>query len=72
MFQRLLTGEMCCYDLSGPDQWKSGPDEMKKKCCNNPSGSPVIRPQYIMGQRQLEKVNSFVNINSLEIGNFFS
>ena len=48
-----MTGEMCCYDLSGPDQWKSGPDEVKKKCCNNPTGSPVIRPQYNMGQRQL-------------------
>ena len=50
---------MCCYDTSAADQWKSGQDGIKKKCCNNPSGSPVIRPRSDMGQRQMEKVIAF-------------
>ena len=55
--QSLLTGEMCCYDLSHPDRWKGGPEGMRRKCCNNPTGSPVIRPSNNIGQRQLDKVD---------------
>ena len=56
-FQQLLTGDMCCFDLSAADQWKSGQAGWKKKCCNNPSGSPVIRPHEEMEEWEIKKVD---------------
>ena len=57
--QRLLSGDMCCFDLEAADQWKHGQDKWRKKCCNNPSGSPVIRPKGKMEPWQIEKVNKY-------------
>ena len=57
MFQRLLTGEMCCYDLAAADHWKEGQDHWLKKCCNNPTGSPVLRPSQPLSVSQRRKVS---------------
>lgn len=56
-FQQLLTGEMCCYDLSAAEQWSMGELRWIKKCCNNPSGHPVLRPTRNLSQQQLKKVS---------------
>jgi len=55
--ERLLSGDMCCFDLEAADQWKHGQDKWRKKCCNNPSGSPVIRPKGKMEPWQIEKLD---------------
>ena len=60
VLQQLLTGEMCCFDLSAADQWKSGQAGWKKRCCNNPSGSPVIRPGGHFSHTQIKKVSCIV------------
>lgn len=59
--ESLLTGEMCCYDLSLPGRWKAGPEGMRRRCCNNPSGSPVIRPSNDIGQKQLDKLDKGIS-----------
>ena len=56
IFQQLLTGEMCCFDTAAADQWKHGHEGWKKKCCNNPTGSPVIRPTGDLDDREIKKV----------------
>jgi len=55
--EQLLTGEMCCFDTATADQWKSGQDAWKKKCCDNPSGSPVIRPPEDMEEWEIKKLD---------------
>ena len=63
--QQLLTGDMCCFDLSAADQWKSGQAGWKKKCCNNPSGSPVIRPSKEMEEWEIKKVDNWAVLSIL-------
>jgi len=55
--EQLLTGEMCCYDLSAAEQWSMGELRWIKKCCNNPSGHPVLRPTRNLSQQQLKKLD---------------
>ena len=59
LFQQLLTGEMCCYDLHAAKHW--GREEIKwsKKCCNNPTGHPVVRPTRQLSQDHLRKVEQY-------------
>ena len=56
-FQQLLTGEMCCYDLSAAEFWKVGEVRWSKRCCNNPSGHPVTRPDKPFSPQHLSKVS---------------
>jgi len=59
--EQLLTGEMCCFDLSAAKQWRFGQSGWKKKCCNNPSGSPVIRPGEDFSDAQLKKLDKGIS-----------
>lgn len=55
--EQLLTGEMCCYDLSAAEQWSHGHMRWIKKCCNNPSGHPVMRPSKHLSHHQMKKLD---------------
>ena len=57
--QQLLTGEMCCFDPGeAGDHWRHGQAGWKKKCCNNPTGHPVIQPERQLHKHQIEKVKN--------------
>jgi len=59
--ERLRTGEMCCYDFSSPQAWRqAGKDvqEWEKKCCDNPTGSPIIRPPDSASRNLLKQLDS--------------
>ena len=58
MLQRLLTGEMCCYDVAAAEDWKHGQDHWLKKCCDNPTGNPVLRPSKPLSVSQRKKVST--------------
>ena len=47
---------MCCYDVAAAESWKHGQDHWLKKCCNNPTGSPVLRPSRPLSDTQRRKV----------------
>jgi len=59
--EKLLTGEMCCYDTASADRWSEGQEGVHRKCCNNPKGSPVVRPPKNISQEQLEKLNNGIS-----------
>lgn len=56
---------MCCFDTAAADLWKHGHDGWKKKCCNNPTGSPVIRPTQDLDEWEIKKVTSGNNQTKL-------
>lgn len=55
--EQLLTGEMCCYDLAGAKWWSEGKMRFEKKCCNNPSGHPVLRPTRHLDRHQMNMLD---------------
>ena len=57
VFQRLLTGEMCCYDVSGAEHWRQGQAHWLRKCCNNPTGNPVLSPPTHLSDVERKKVS---------------
>jgi len=59
--EQLLTGEMCCFDTAAADLWKHGHDGWKKKCCNNPTGSPVIRPTQDLDEWEIKKLDKGIS-----------
>jgi len=65
--ERLLTGEMCCYDFSSPQGWQAGTDGRgwRKRCCHNPSGNPVIRPPDSISPEQLNQLDRRIGELSL-------
>jgi len=65
--ERLQTGEMCCYDFSSPQGWQAGKNgqEWQKKCCDNPSGNPIIRPPENTSPNLLSQLNSRIRELSL-------
>lgn len=65
--EALLTGEMCCYDFSSPQRWQAGRNGQAwtKKCCNNPSGNPVIRPPSSISKSQLKQLDKRIRELSL-------
>ena len=50
--------EFCCFDLSSPSDWTNEQNTWRKKCCTNPSGSPMIQPPDNLTQPQMDKVTS--------------
>ena len=50
--------EFCCFDLSSPSDWTNDQNTWGKKCCTNPSGSPMIQPPDNLTQPQMDKVTS--------------
>jgi hypothetical protein len=54
--QDLLTGEMCCFDVSFPHEWRKGRASWTKKCCDNPTGLPVIPPHQNITAQGLREV----------------
>ena len=50
--------EFCCFDLSSPSDWTNEQNTWQKKCCTNPSGSPMIQPPDNLTQPQMDKVTS--------------
>ena len=58
VLQQLLTGEMCCYDLSGLGSASLDPDSWSRRCCDNPSGHPVLRPEQELSPQQMKKVDT--------------
>jgi len=53
--------EMCCFDLSSPSNWTNDPNPWRKKCCNNPSGSPIIEPPANLTEPQMEKLDKGIS-----------
>jgi len=53
--------EMCCFDLSSPSSWTNDPNPWRKKCCNNPSGSPIIEPPANLTEPQMEKLDKGIS-----------
>ena len=49
---------MCCYDLSGLGSASLDPDSWSRRCCDNPSGHPVLRPEQELSPQQMKKVDS--------------
>ena len=54
--QDLLTGEMCCFDVSFPNEWRKENASWTKKCCDNPTGLPVITPHQNITTQGLKEV----------------
>lgn len=48
---------MCCYDLAGAKWWSEGKMRFEKKCCNNPSGHPVLRPTRHLDRHQMNMLD---------------
>ena len=69
ILQRLLTGEMCCYDLAAAEDWKHGQEHWLKKCCDNPTGNPVLRPSRPLSESQRRKVRQ--RRLNISVGLFF-
>jgi len=65
--ERLQTGEMCCYDFSSPQGWQAGKNgqEWQKKCCDNPTGNPIIRPPENTPPKLLNQLDSRIRELSL-------
>merc|ERR1719471_2564828 len=59
--EQLLTGEMCCYDLHAAKHWGRGEIKWSKKCCNNPTGHPVVRPTRQLSQDHLRKLDKGIS-----------
>lgn len=57
--ERLQTGEMCCYDFSSPQGWQAGKNvrNWEKRCCDNPTGNPIIRPPDSIPPKQLKQLD---------------
>ena len=49
---------MCCYDLSGLGSASLDPDSWSRRCCDNPSGHPVLRPEQELSPQQMKKVDT--------------
>jgi len=67
--ERLQTGEMCCYDFSSPQGWQAGKNgqEWQKKCCDNPSGNPIIRPPENTSPNLLSQVLKIIIISNQKL-----
>jgi hypothetical protein len=50
--------EFCCFDLSSPSDWTNEQNTWRKKCCTNPSGSPITQPPDNLTHPQMDKVTS--------------
>lgn len=60
--EQLLTGEMCCYDLSGLGAASLDPDSWSRRCCDNPSGHPVLRPEQELSPQQMKKLDRDISV----------
>ena len=47
---------MCCFDVSSPHAWRKGRASWTKKCCDNPTGLPVITPHQNITTQGLSEV----------------
>ena len=60
MYQDLLLGSQCCFDIhGGVESWARGGAEVEwgKACCDN-EYSPVKRPRQDLTKREMTKVLS--------------
>ena len=48
---------MCCYDVSGAEHWRQGQAHWLRKCCNNPTGNPVLSPPTHLSDVERKKVS---------------
>ena len=54
--QERNTGEMCCLQLDRPLSWRKGKAGLRRKCCNNPHGVPILAPDHNLTQTELREV----------------
>jgi len=66
--ERLQTGEMCCYDFSSPQRWQAPGEngrDWEKRCCDNPTGNPIIRPPDSTPPKLLKQLDTRIRELSL-------
>merc|ERR550519_2365715 len=61
MCKTVLTGDLCCIDLSGSlDGWNSAKANWDKSCCTTDSDYPLIRPPANITDDQLKKIDNTI------------